>query len=132
MMIYDQLCLRHDEAGHLSLLKLEGLHSKVWSVNQDYSRLHTVKFTKLANMITLKRLLIVQSQKLVTAHTRPQVRIVSSNFSDNYHIKRNTTMNVNKSQKHGPILHSYHSSKIKDHKNNCNASYTNPFQLKIC
>ena len=24
----------------------------------------------------------------------------------------------------------YHSSKIKDHKNNCNVSYTNPFQLK--
>ena len=25
-----------------------------------------------------------------------------------------------------------YSSKIRDHKNNCNASYTNPFQLKIC
>ena len=41
MMIYDQLCLRHHEAGHLSSLKLEGLQMKVWSVNQDYSRLHT-------------------------------------------------------------------------------------------
>ena len=55
---------------------------------------HTVKFIKLANMITLKRSLIAQSQKLVTAYTRPQVRIVSFNFSDNYNIKRNTTMNV--------------------------------------
>ena len=66
---------------------------------------HTVKFTKLANMITLKRSLIAQSQKLVTAYTRPQVRIVSSYFDDNYKIKQNTTMNVNRSQKHGPILH---------------------------
>ena len=66
---------------------------------------HTVKFTKRANMITQKRSFIVQSQKLVTAYTRPQVRIVSFNFSDNYNIKRNTTMNVNRSQKHGPILH---------------------------
>ena len=65
----------------------------------------TLKFTKLANMITLKRSFIVQSQKLVTAYTRPQVRIVSFNFSDNYNIKQNTTMNVNRSQKHGPILH---------------------------
>ena len=66
---------------------------------------HTVKFTKLSNMITLKRSLIAQSQKLVTAYTRPQVRIVSFNFSDNYNIKRNTTMVVNRSQKHGPKLH---------------------------
>ena len=66
---------------------------------------HTVKFTKLANMITLKRSLIAQSQKLVTAYIRPQVRIVSFNFSDNYNIKWNTTMNVNRSKKHGPILH---------------------------
>ena len=64
-----------------------------------------MKLTKLANMITLKRSLIAQSQKLVTAYTRPQVRIVSFNFSDNYNIKRNTTMNFNRSQKHGPILH---------------------------
>ena len=54
-------------------------------------------------MITLLRSLIAQSQKLVTACTRPQVRIVSCNFSNN--IKRNTTMNVNRSQKHGPILY---------------------------
>ena len=66
---------------------------------------HTVKFTKLANVITLKRPLIALSQKLVTAYTRPQVRIVSFNFSDNFNIKLNTTMNVNRSQKHGPILH---------------------------
>ena len=66
---------------------------------------HTVKFTKLANMIALKRSFIAQSQKLVTAYTRPQVRIVSCNFSDSYNIKRNTTMNVNRSQKHGPILY---------------------------
>ena len=66
---------------------------------------HTVKFTKLANMITLKRSLIAQSQKLVTAYTRPQVRIVSCTFNDNYKIKQNTTMNVNRSQKPGPILH---------------------------
>ena len=66
---------------------------------------HTVKFTILANMITLKRLFIVQSQKLVTAYARPQVRIVSSYFSDNCKIKQNKTMNVNRSQKHGPILH---------------------------
>ena len=46
-----------------------------------------------------------QSGKLVTAYTRPQVRIVSYNFTDNYNIKRNTIMNVNLSQKHGPILH---------------------------
>ena len=62
---------------------------------------HTVKFTKLANMITLKRSLIAQSQKLVTAYARPQVRIVSFNFSDNYNIKRNTTMNVNRNQNMG-------------------------------
>ena len=74
---------------------------------------HTVKFTKLANVITLKRLLIAQSQKLVTAYTRPQVRIVSFNFSDNYNIKRNTTMNVNRSQKHGPILHYITQAKSK-------------------
>ena len=64
-----------------------------------------MKFTKLANMITLNRSLIVQSEKLVTAYTRPQVRIVSCNFNDNYKIKQNTTMNVNRSQKHGPMLH---------------------------
>ena len=64
-----------------------------------------MKFTKLANMITLKRSFIVQSQKLVIAYTRPQVRSVSSYFNDNYKIKQNTTMNVNRSQKHGPILH---------------------------
>ena len=73
-------------------------------MNQDYSRLHTVKFTRFANMITLKRSFIVQSQKLVTAYTRPQVRIVSSYFNNNYKIKQNTTMNVNRSQKHGPML----------------------------
>ena len=66
---------------------------------------HTVKFTKLANIIILKKLFIVQSQKLVTAYTRSQVRIVSSYFNDNYKIKQNTTINVNKRQKHGPILH---------------------------
>ena len=66
---------------------------------------HTVKFTKLANMITLKRSFIVQSQKLVIAYTRPQVRIVSSYFNDNYKIKQNTTINVNRNQKHGSILH---------------------------
>ena len=65
----------------------------------------TVKFTKLANIITLKRSLIAHSQKLVAAYTRPQVRIVSFNFSDNYNIKRNTIINVNRSQKHGSILH---------------------------
>ena len=42
---------------------------------------------------------------MVTAYTRPQVRIVSSYFNDNYKIKQNTTINVNRSQKHGPILH---------------------------
>ena len=64
---------------------------------------HTVKFT---NIITLKRAQrITQSHKLVTACTRPQVRIVSCNFSDNYNIKRNTIVNVNRSQKHGPILY---------------------------
>ena len=47
---------------------------------------HTVKFTKLANMIILKRSLIVQSQKLVTAYTRPQVGIVSSYFTGNNNI----------------------------------------------
>ena len=66
---------------------------------------HTVKFTKLANMITLKRSFIVQSQKLVIAYTRPQVRIVSFHFTGNYNIKQNTTMNVNRSQKREPILH---------------------------
>ena len=35
---------------------------------------------------------------------KSQVRIVSCNFNDNYKIKRNTTMNVNRSQKHGHIL----------------------------
>ena len=74
-------------------------------MNQDYSRLHTVKFTKLANIVTLKRSLIAQCQKLLTAYTRSQVRIVSFSFSDNYNFERNTTMNVNRSQKHGPILH---------------------------
>ena len=66
---------------------------------------HTMKFTKFANMTTLKRSFIVQSQKLVTAYTRAQVRIVSSYFSDNYNIEQNTTINVNSSQKHGPISH---------------------------
>ena len=55
-------------------------------------------------MITLKRSFIVHSQKLAIAYTRPQVRIVSSYFNDNYKIKQNTTMNVNRSQKHGFIL----------------------------
>ena len=99
-------------------------------MNQDHSRFaHTVKFTILANMITLKRSFIVQSQKLVTAYTRPQVRIVSSYFDDNCKIKQNKTMNVNRSKKLGPILHYITQAKFKDHKNNCNASYTNPFQF---
>ena len=72
-----------------------------------------MKFTKLANMITLKRSFIVQSQKLVIACTRPQVRIVSSYFNDNYKIKQNTTMNVNRSQEHGPILHYISQAKSK-------------------
>ena len=37
--------------------------------------------------------------------TRPQVRIVSFYFTGNYNIEQNKTMNVNSSQKHGPILH---------------------------
>ena len=75
-------------------------------MNQVQQIAHTqVNFTKLANMITLKRSLITESQKLVTAYTRPQMRIVSSYFNDNYEIKQNTTMNVNRSQKHGLILH---------------------------
>ena len=48
---------------------------------------HTVKFTKLTNTITPKRLLIVQSQKLVAAYTRPQVRIVSSYFTGNFNTR---------------------------------------------
>ena len=105
-MIYDQLCLRHHEAGHLSLLKLESLQKKgVICESRLQKFAHTVKVTKLANMITLKRSLITQSQKLVTACARPQVRIVSFNFSDNLNIKRSTSTNVNRSQKHGPILH---------------------------
>ena len=56
-------------------------------------------------MIILKRSLIAQSQKLVTAYTRAQVRIVSYYFTGNYDIKQNTAMNVNRSQKHGPILY---------------------------
>ena len=56
-------------------------------------------------MITLKRSLIAQSQKLVIAYTRPQVITVSSYFNDNYIIKKNTTVNVNRSQTHGPMLH---------------------------
>ena len=66
---------------------------------------HTVKFTNFANMITLKRSSIVQRQELVIAYTRPQVRIVSSYFTGNYNIKQNITMNVNRRQKHGPLLH---------------------------
>ena len=31
--------------------------------------------------------------------------VISSYFNDNYKIKQNTTMNVNKNQKHWPILH---------------------------
>ena len=45
MMIYDQLCLRHHEADHLSLLKpVEGVicESRLQQIA------HTVKFTKLA------------------------------------------------------------------------------------
>ena len=105
-MIYNQLCHRHHDTGHLGVLKLENLQRRC---DQCESRLqqiaHTVKFTELANMISLKRLLIAQSQKLVTAYTRLWVRIVSSYFNDNYKIKQNTIMNVNGSQKHGPILH---------------------------
>ena len=74
---------------------------------------HKVKLTKVANMITLKRSFIVQSQKLVIAYTRPQVRIVSSYFNDNYKIKQNTTMNVSRSPKHGPILHYITQSKSR-------------------
>ena len=83
-------------------------------------------------MITLKRLFIVQSQKLVTAYTRPQVRIVRSYFNDNYKINQNTAMNVNRSKKHGPILHYITQAKSRTTNNNCDASYTNLFQLKIC
>ena len=58
-------------------------------MNQELQQIaHTVKFTKLANTITLKRSLIAQSEKSVTANTSPQVRIVSFNFSDNCNIKR--------------------------------------------
>ena len=64
-------------------------------------------------MITLKRSFIVQNQKLVIAYTRPQVRIVSSYFTGNYNIKQNTTMNVNRSQNHGPILHYIAQAKSK-------------------
>ena len=91
---------------------------------------HTVRFTKLANIITWKRLLITQSQKLVTANGRLQVRIVNFNVSDNCNIKQNTTLNMIRSQKHGLYYIIYHSSKFKDHKNNCSVSYTNPIQLK--
>ena len=42
---------------------------------------------------------------MVTTYIGPQVRIVSCNFNDNYKIKQNTTMNVNRNHKHGPILH---------------------------
>ena len=42
---------------------------------------------------------------MVIAYTRPQVRIFSSYFTFNYNIKQNTIMTVNRSQKHGPILH---------------------------
>ena len=96
------------------MLKLE--KSSVQGVICD-SRLqqtaYTVKFTKLANMITLKRSVITQSQELLTAYTRPQVRIVSRNFSDCCNTKRNTTMNVNRSQKHAPILHYITQAKSK-------------------
>ena len=68
---------------------------------------NTVKFNKLANMITLKKSLLAESQKLVIVYKRPQVRIVSCNFSDSCNIKRNTTMNINRSQKHGPISYIY-------------------------
>ena len=74
---------------------------------------HTVKFTKLANMIALKRSLSAQGQKLVTAYTRPQVRIVSCNFSDNCNIKRDTAKNVNRSLKHGTALHYITQAKSK-------------------
>ena len=74
---------------------------------------HTVKLTKRANMITLKGSFIVQSQKLVTAYTRPQVRIVIFYFTVDYNIKQNTTMNANRSQKHGPILHYITQAKSK-------------------
>ena len=93
---------------------------------------HTVKFTKLANMVTLKRSFIVQSQKLVIAYTRPQVRIVSSYFNDNYKIKQNTTMNVNRSQKHGSMLHYIALAKSRTTKVTVMHHTTNQLQLKIC
>ena len=109
-----QLCLQYHEAGPFKFV--EAWKSSAEGVICE-SRLqqiaHTVKFIKLANVITLKRSLIAQSQKLVTAYTRPRVRIVSFNFSDNCNIKRNTAMNVNRSQKHGPILHYITQAKSK-------------------
>ena len=36
---------------------------------------------------------------------KTQVKIVSSYFTGNYNIKQNITMNVNRNQKHGPLLH---------------------------
>ena len=73
-------------------------------------------------MITLKKSLIGLSQKLVTSYTRPQVRIISFNSSDNCNIKRNTAMNVNRNQKHRPILHYITQAKSGTTKNTCNAS----------
>ena len=84
---------------------------------------YTVKFTRFAYMITLKRSFIDQSQKLVTAYTKPQVRIVSSYFTCNYNIKQNITMNINKSQKHGPLLHLISLKRNQGPHKNCNASY---------
>ena len=63
------------------------------------------KYTAFGNTIILRRQLIIQRQKLVIAHTKPQVRIVSSYFTCNCNLKRTTTMNVNGSQKRGPTLH---------------------------
>ena len=106
----------------------QGVESNYLKVESRLQQIaHTVKFIKLANMITLKSLLIAQSQKLITVYRRPQVRIVSSYFNDNYKIKQNTTMNVNRSQKHGPLLHYITQAKSRTTKNNCNASFTNPF-----
>ena len=67
---------------------------------------HTMKFTKLANMHDYSEEIVYCTEpEIGDSYTRPQVGIVSSYFNDNYKIKQNTTMNVNRSQKHGPILH---------------------------
>ena len=98
MMIYNQLCIRHHDTGHLNLLKLQ-----VFSLRCDLLIKITADCTHNEIYQTCK---YDYSEEIAYCTkpeigNRPQVRIVSAYFNDNYKIKKNTSMNVNRSQNMG-------------------------------